>query len=100
MNAEQTLRFRAAVLLAAIASKSIGKASTAAMTSPTGFEVMVAEQNRWPEMQRLLGGSYLTIAFRQVGAQRLIGDVSMSVFFTNSTGKIPKRHRVKTLLNF
>ncbi len=50
------------------------------MTSPTGFEVMVAEQNRWPEMQRLLGGSYLTIAFCQVGAQHLIGDVSMGGF--------------------
>jgi hypothetical protein len=65
----------------AIASKSIGEASAAATTSPTGFQVMVAEQNRCPEMQRLLGGSSLTIAFRQAGAQRLVGDVSMGVFF-------------------
>jgi hypothetical protein len=41
---------------------------------------MAAEQNRCAEMQRLLGRSSLKIAFRQAGAQSLVGDVSTGVF--------------------
>jgi hypothetical protein len=41
---------------------------------------MAAKQNRCAEMQRLLGGSSLKLAFRQAGAQCLVGDVSMEVF--------------------
>jgi hypothetical protein len=37
---------------------------------------MAAEQNRCPEMQHLLGGTSLKLAFRQTGHQRLAGDVS------------------------
>jgi hypothetical protein len=41
---------------------------------------MAAEQNRCAETQRLLGGSSLKIAFRQAGAQHLVGEVSTGVF--------------------
>jgi hypothetical protein len=41
---------------------------------------MAAEQNSCAEMQRLLGGSSLKIAFRQAGVQRLVGDISMGIF--------------------
>ncbi len=41
---------------------------------------MAAEQNRCPEMQRLLGGTSLKLAFRQTGAQRLAGDISTGTF--------------------
>jgi hypothetical protein len=41
---------------------------------------MAAEQNHWPETECLLAGSSLTIAFRQAGAQRLVGTVSTGVF--------------------
>ncbi len=43
---------------------------------------MVAEQNRCPETQRLLGGTSLKLAFCQTGAQpkRLAGDVSTGIF--------------------
>ncbi len=41
---------------------------------------MAAEQNRCLEMQRLLGGTSLKLAFRQTGAQRLAGDVSTGNF--------------------
>ncbi len=51
-----------------------------AEASPIDFEAMATEQNRCQEKQRLLSGSFLTIAFRQVGAQRLVGDISTGVF--------------------
>jgi hypothetical protein len=41
---------------------------------------MAAEQNCCLEMQRLLGCTYLTIAFRQASAQHLVGDVSKGIF--------------------
>jgi hypothetical protein len=37
---------------------------------------MAAKQNLYPEMQPLLGGSSLGIAFRLAGAQHLVDDVS------------------------
>jgi hypothetical protein len=51
-----------------------------AEASPIDFEAMATEQNRCQETQRLLSGSFLTIAFRQAGAQRLVGDISTGVF--------------------
>ncbi len=50
------------------------------MADPVDFEEMAAEQNRCPETQRLLGGSSLKLAFSQIGAQRIAGDVSIGVF--------------------
>jgi hypothetical protein len=41
---------------------------------------MDTEQNHCAETQRLLGGSSLKLAFRQIGAQRLGGDVATGVF--------------------
>jgi hypothetical protein len=50
------------------------------VTKPFDFQAMAAEQNHCPEMQRLLGGTSLTSAFHQAGAQRLVGDVSTGIF--------------------
>ncbi len=44
------------------------------------FEDMAAKQNYCPEMQRLLGGTSLKLAFHPKGAQRLAGDVSTDNF--------------------
>ncbi len=57
-----------------------GTVATMTAADPVDFEAMAAEQNRCAEMQRLLGGSSLKIAFRQAGAQRLVGDISMGIF--------------------
>jgi hypothetical protein len=54
-------------------------AATAA-ADPVDFAEMATEQNRCTETQRLLGGSSLKLAFRQIGAQRLAGDISTGVF--------------------
>jgi hypothetical protein len=51
-----------------------------AAADPVNFEEIAAEQNRYTEMQRLLGGSSLKLAFRQIGAQCLAGDISTGVF--------------------
>jgi ubiquitin C-terminal hydrolase len=48
---------------------------------------MAAEQNCCSEMQCLLGGSSLSIAFQQAGTHRLGGDFSFG-----GTGKIQERH--------
>jgi hypothetical protein len=48
----------------------------AAAITPLDFKAMAAKQNLYPEMQPLLGGSSLGIAFRLAGAQHLVGDVS------------------------
>jgi hypothetical protein len=47
---------------------------------PVDFEEMAADQNHCQEMQRLRGGTYLKLAFRQTGAQRLAGDISTGTF--------------------
>jgi hypothetical protein len=47
----------------------------AAMAPPIDFEEMAAEQKCCPDMQRLLSGTSLTIAFKQAGTQRLASDV-------------------------
>jgi hypothetical protein len=44
------------------------------------LEEMAVEQNRCPETQRLLGGTFLKLAFRQTGAQHLAGDISTGTF--------------------
>jgi hypothetical protein len=54
--------------------------TTAAAATPIEFEVITAEQNCCLETQHLLVSSSLTIAFRQAGIQRLVGDVSTGVF--------------------
>jgi hypothetical protein len=41
---------------------------------------MAAEQNSSTEMQRLLGGTSIKLAFRQAGTHRLAGDVSTGIF--------------------
>jgi hypothetical protein len=60
---------------------------------PVDFEAMAAKQNRCTEMQRLLGGSSLKLAFCQAGAQRLAGDVSTGVFCPI----VPEKFRKKGL---
>jgi hypothetical protein len=47
------------------------------------FEAMATKQNRCTEMQRLLGGSSIQLAFCQAGTQCLVGDVSTGVFHPN-----------------
>ncbi len=47
---------------------------------PDYFSAMAAEQNHCAETQRLLSRSSLKIVFQQAGAQRLIVDISTSVF--------------------
>jgi hypothetical protein len=44
------------------------------------FELMAVKQNRSPEMRRFLGGSSLTIAYRQAGTQHLVCDIFTDVF--------------------
>ncbi len=57
-----------------------GSVAAASVVDAVDFEEMAAEQNRCPETQRLLGGTYLKLAFRQTGAQRLAGDVPQAIF--------------------
>ncbi len=45
-----------------------GSVAAASAADPMDFEEMAAEQNRCPEMQRLLAGTSLKLAFRQRGA--------------------------------
>jgi hypothetical protein len=47
---------------------------------PFYFSAMAAEQNHCAETQRLLSSSSLKIVFQQAGAQRLVVDISTSVF--------------------
>jgi hypothetical protein len=56
-----------------------GSVATTMAADPVGFEEMVAEQNRYAETQRLLGGTSLKLAFCQTGTH-LAGDVSTGVF--------------------
>jgi hypothetical protein len=56
-----------------------GSVTTTTVADPVDFEEMVAEQNRYAETQRLLGGTSLKLAFRQTGTH-LAGDVSTRVF--------------------
>jgi hypothetical protein len=62
--------------------ESIETVVAMAAADPVDFKEILAEQNRCPEQQRLLGGTSLKLAFRQTGAQpqRLAGDVSTGVF--------------------
>jgi hypothetical protein len=59
---------------------TIGSVAAALVADQVDFEEMAAEQNCCPETQRLLGGTSLKLAFRQLGAQRLAGDVSTGNF--------------------
>ncbi len=54
------------------------------------LEEMAAKQNRCLEMQCLLGGTSLKLAFRQTGNQRLAGDVSTDNF--QPIERIQKNH--------
>ncbi len=56
--------------------------NVAAVTAivPANVEEMAVEQNRYSEMQRLLGGTSLAIAFLKVGNQHLVSNVSTGVF--------------------
>jgi hypothetical protein len=57
-----------------------GSVTATLVADQVDFEEMAPEQNRCPEMQRLLGGTSLKLAFRQTGAQRPAGDVSTGNF--------------------
>jgi hypothetical protein len=57
-----------------------GSVAAMSATDPVDFEEMAAQQNCCPEMQRLLGGASLKLAFCQRGAQRMAGDVSTGNF--------------------
>ncbi len=56
-----------------------GSVAATSEADPVDFEE-IAEQNRCPETQDLLGGTSLKLAFNQTGAQRLAGDVSTGNF--------------------
>ncbi len=57
-----------------------GSVATTTAADTVDFEEMATEQNRCAEMQRLLGGTSLKLAFRQTGVQRLADDISTIVF--------------------
>jgi hypothetical protein len=59
---------------------STGTVAATAAADPVDFEEMAAEQSHCPEVQRLLGGTSLKLAFRQTGAQRMAGDISTGSF--------------------
>jgi hypothetical protein len=54
--------------------------ATPMAADPVDCAEMAAEQHCCLEMQQLLGGTSLKLAFRQTGAQHLAGDVSTSTF--------------------
>jgi hypothetical protein len=54
---------------------SAGTVAATVAADPVDFEEMVAERNRCPETQRLLGSTSLKLAFRQTGAQRQAGNI-------------------------
>jgi hypothetical protein len=54
--------------------------TASAAADPVDFEAMAAEQNCCAEMQCLLGGSSLQLAFCQAGTQLLSGNVSTGIF--------------------
>ncbi len=66
--------------LSRLPPQSTGTVAATAAADPLDFEEMAAKKNHCAEMQRLLGGISLKLAFRQTGAQRLAGDISTSVF--------------------
>jgi hypothetical protein len=51
-----------------------------AVADPVDFEAIAAKKNRCAETLHLLGSSSLKLAFRQAGAQHLVGNVSTEVF--------------------
>ncbi len=57
-----------------------GSVAATSAEDPVDLEEMAAKQNSCPEMQRLLGGTVLKLAFCQTGAQHLAGDVSTGNF--------------------
>ncbi len=56
--------------------------TASAAADPVDFKAMAAEQNGYTEMQRLLSGSSIQLAFCPAGALCLAGDVTTGVFFT------------------
>jgi hypothetical protein len=60
--------------------KPSGTVAAMMVADPVDFKAIAAEQNRCVEMQHLLGGSSLKIAFWQAGAQWLVGNVTTGVF--------------------
>ncbi len=67
----------------------------AAAADPVDFEAMAAEQNSCAETQRFLGGTSLKLAFCQVGAHHLAGDVSTGIF----RPIVPQKFRQDIFLN-
>ncbi len=68
-----------------------GSVTATSAADPVDFEE-IAEQNRCPATQRLLGGTSLKLAFRQTGAQHLAGDVSTGNFRPIVPLKFRKKH--------
>jgi hypothetical protein len=67
-----------------------GSVAATSVADPVDFEEMAAKQNCFPEMQRLLGGTSLKLAFCLTGAQCLAGDVSTGNFHPIVSLKIRK----------
>jgi hypothetical protein len=61
-----------------------GTVSATVAADPVDFEAMATEQNCCTEMQHLLSGSSLRLAFQQAGSQRLVSDVSLEFFVPSS----------------
>jgi hypothetical protein len=68
-----------------------GKVAATAAADPEDFKEMAAEQNHCAELQHLLGGTSLKLAFCQAGAQRLVDDVSTGVFRPICSPQLQKR---------
>ncbi len=57
-----------------------GDIATVKAVAPANPEAIATEQNHCSETQRLLNGTSLTIAFKKVGNQHLVGQVSAGDF--------------------
>jgi hypothetical protein len=69
-----------------------GSVAAASAADPLDFEEMAAEQNYCPETQRLLGGTSLTLAFRQTGRSTPGWRCYHRQFSPNCSPQIQKKH--------
>jgi hypothetical protein len=69
-----------AVFLSRPNQTTTGSVAATSAAHPEDFEEMAAKQNLCQVTQRLPGGIFLKLAFRQTGAQCLAGDVSTGNF--------------------
>jgi hypothetical protein len=66
--------------LSRLTPQATGSVAATTAADPVDFEEMFTKQHCCPEMQCLLSGRSLKLAFRLTGAQHLAGDVSTGTF--------------------